>query len=55
MEAMFKTIKENEPGVIPIVSSKFANIWDAANYDFIVGNLGIPRGSKEIKASYNFV
>ena len=39
MEAMFQTIKDNEPDVIPIVSSKFTNIWDAANYDSIVANL----------------
>ncbi|WP_235440008.1 ABC transporter substrate-binding protein [Paenibacillus sp. DMB20] len=50
MEAMFKTIKENEPGVTPIVSSKFTNIWEAANYDGIVANLAIPRGSQELKA-----
>lgn len=49
LEAMFKTIKENEPGVTPIVSSKFTNIWDAANYDSITSNLAIPRGSKELK------
>lgn len=50
MEAMFQTIKDNEPGVTPIVSSKFTNIWEAANYDGIVANLSIPRGSKELKA-----
>lgn len=50
MEAMFQTIKDNEPGVTPIVSSKFTNIWEAANYDGIVANLAIPRGSKELKA-----
>ncbi|MEF7438093.1 ABC transporter substrate-binding protein [Paenibacillus lautus] len=50
MEAMFQTIKDNEPDVIPIVSSKFTNIWDAANYDSIVANLSIPRGSTELKA-----
>ncbi|WP_260982104.1 extracellular solute-binding protein [Paenibacillus sp. 32O-W] len=50
MEAMFQTIKENEPEVTPIVSSKFTNIWEAANYDGIVANLAIPRGSKELKA-----
>lgn len=47
---MFKTIKDNEPGVTPIVSSKFTNIWDAANYDYIVANFAVPRGSKELKA-----
>ncbi|GIP26822.1 ABC transporter substrate-binding protein [Paenibacillus sp. J23TS9] len=50
MEAMFKTIKENEPGITPIVSSKFTNIWEASNYDGIVANLAIPRDSKELKA-----
>ncbi|MED5018589.1 ABC transporter substrate-binding protein [Paenibacillus chibensis] len=50
MEAMFKTIKDNEPGITPIVSSKFTNIWEAANYDGVVANLSIPRGSKEPKA-----
>ncbi|MBU5347155.1 ABC transporter substrate-binding protein [Paenibacillus lautus] len=50
MEAMFQTIKDNEPGVTPIVSSKFTNIWEAAHYDGIVANLAIPRGSKELKA-----
>jgi putative aldouronate transport system substrate-binding protein len=50
MEAMFQTIKDNEPGVTPIVSSKFTNIWEASNYDGIVANLSIPRGSKELKA-----
>ncbi|MBT2764275.1 ABC transporter substrate-binding protein [Paenibacillus sp. ISL-20] len=50
MEAMFQTIKDNEPGVTPIVSSKFTNIWEAANYDGIVANLSIPRGSKELQA-----
>ncbi|MBJ9987157.1 MULTISPECIES: ABC transporter substrate-binding protein [Paenibacillus] len=50
MEAMFKTIKDNEPGVTPIVSSKFTNTWSAANYDGIVANLAVPRGSKELKA-----
>ncbi|MFF3922258.1 extracellular solute-binding protein [Paenibacillus lactis] len=50
MEAMFKTIKDNEPGVTPIVSSKFTNIWEASNYDGIVANLAIPRGTTELKA-----
>ncbi|MGG4107292.1 ABC transporter substrate-binding protein [Paenibacillus lautus] len=50
LEAMFQTIKDNEPSVTPIVSSKFTNIWEAANYDGIVANLSIPRGSKELKA-----
>ncbi|MCM3042068.1 ABC transporter substrate-binding protein [Paenibacillus motobuensis] len=50
MEVMFQTIKEKEPGVIPVVSKKFTNIWEAANYDGIVANLSIPRGSTEIKA-----
>ncbi|MFB9329205.1 ABC transporter substrate-binding protein [Paenibacillus aurantiacus] len=53
MEAMFKTIKDNEPDVTPIISSKFANTWGASNYDGIVAGLSVPRGSKEIKLSDN--
>ncbi|UKS29319.1 ABC transporter substrate-binding protein [Paenibacillus sp. HWE-109] len=49
LEAMFKNIKDNEPGVTPIISSKFSNIWNAANYDGLVAGLAIPRGSKELK------
>ncbi|NEW04764.1 ABC transporter substrate-binding protein [Paenibacillus sp. SYP-B3998] len=49
LEAMFKTIKDKEPGVTPIISSKFSKIWQAANYDGIVAGLSVPRGSKEIK------
>ncbi|BBH18789.1 ABC transporter substrate-binding protein [Paenibacillus baekrokdamisoli] len=49
VEAMLQTIKDKEPSVTPIISSKFTNIWDASNYDNIVGNLAIPRGSKELK------
>ncbi|MFD2331028.1 ABC transporter substrate-binding protein [Cohnella sp. GCM10020058] len=44
MEAMFKTIKEKEPGIIPIAGNKFSQTWGAANYD---GDL--PRDSKELK------
>ncbi|MCC3377274.1 ABC transporter substrate-binding protein [Cohnella sp. REN36] len=44
MEDMFKTIKEKEPGVVPVVSNRFANTWGAANYD---GKLS--RDSKELK------
>jgi len=44
MEEMFKTIKENEPDVVPIVSNRFSNTWHAANYD---GK--ISRDSKELK------
>lgn len=50
IEFMLQTIKDKEPGITPIISSKFTNIWGAANYDGIVANLAIPRGSKEIKA-----
>jgi len=46
MEEMFKTIKENEPDVVPVVSNRFANTWGAANYD-LDGKL--PRDSKELK------
>nr|WP_254450178.1 extracellular solute-binding protein [Cohnella herbarum] len=46
MEEMFKTIKENEPDVVPVVSNRFANTWGAANYD-LSGKL--PRDSKELK------
>ncbi|WP_088547565.1 ABC transporter substrate-binding protein [Paenibacillus aquistagni] len=49
LEAMFKLIKEKEPNVIPIVSSKYTNTFSAANYDGITTNLALPRGSKEIK------
>lgn len=45
MEEMFKTIKENEPGIVPVVSNKFASTWSAANYD----NSMISRDSKELK------
>lgn len=45
MEEMFKTIKENEPGIVPVVSNKFASTWSAANYD----NSMISRESKELK------
>ncbi|GGG03363.1 ABC transporter substrate-binding protein [Paenibacillus aceti] len=50
MEQMFKTIKENEPDVAPVASSKFTNIWNAANYDYLATDIGIPRDSKELKA-----
>ncbi|MFC5405690.1 ABC transporter substrate-binding protein [Cohnella soli] len=50
MEAMFKTIKENEPGVVPVVSNRFANTWGGANYD-LDGRL--PRDSKELKVIDN--
>ncbi|WP_152395314.1 ABC transporter substrate-binding protein [Paenibacillus guangzhouensis] len=50
VEKMLGTIKANEPGVTPIISRKFTNIWEAANYDNIIANLAVARGSKEIKA-----
>ncbi|CAM4007475.1 ABC transporter substrate-binding protein [Paenibacillus alkaliterrae] len=49
LEEMFQIIKQNEPDVVPIVSSKFTNVWGAANYDGITAGLSVPRGSTEMK------
>jgi len=50
VEKMLGTIKANEPGVTPIISRKFTNVWEAANYDNIIAHIAVARGSKEIKA-----
>ncbi|MFD0698712.1 ABC transporter substrate-binding protein [Paenibacillus sp. GCM10027628] len=41
LEVMLRTLKSNEPGLSPLVGSRFANALLASRYDVLAGNIGI--------------